>query len=233
MFVEDGNSLAQSFHLLFDKRDINACFKAVSQDGLPHLFSYTYNNCMRFFLILILFFQCSMSWAQAPKSLLEAVSRLAAEEDRKYADGWFFGQLPRVFKSGYGKLSCDLKAKFALDYQAMLVKRKQDLVSNFNSYVPYNQRLIFARDWWKSADQKGLCKFVQLTDKEKLIWLHESILDGSELVFRAREKMDPSKTNSYAILAHDKEQDMVAHYTHENGRVSTFSKTYTQWKGKL
>lgn len=188
---------------------------------------------MRWFLFLTLLFLCSDVLAQAPKGLFQAVSRLAAEEDRKFADGWLFGQLPRVFKSGYGKLSCDLKAKFALDYEAMLMKRKQDLVSNFNSYVPYDQRLIFARDWWKNADQKGMCKFTSLPDKEKLIWLHESILDGSELVFRAREKMDPNKINSYTTLAHDKEQDMVAHYTHENGKVSTFSKTYTQWKGKL
>lgn len=188
---------------------------------------------MRFFLILCLFFHCSQCFAQAPKGLLQAVSKLAAEEDRKYADGWFFGQLPRVFKSGYGKISCDLKAKFALDYEAMLLKRKQDLVSNFNSYVPYNQRLVFARDWWKNADQKGLCKFTALSDKEKLIWVHESILDGSELAFRAREKMDPGKTNSYTVLAHDKEQDMVAHYTHEKGKVSTFSNTYFEWKGKL
>jgi len=188
---------------------------------------------MRIFLILVLLFCTQNTFAQTPKGLLQAVSKLAAEEDRKYADGWFFGQLPRVFKSGYGKLSCDLKAKFALDYEAMLAKRKQDLVSNFNSYVSYDKRLIFARDWWKTADQKGWCKFVSLSDKEKLIWLHESILDGSELAFRAREKLDPQKTNSYAILAHDKEQDMVAHYTHENGRISTFSKTYAEWKGKL
>jgi hypothetical protein len=216
-----------------DKRDINACFAVFTQDSLPHLFLYTYNKGMRLLFILCLIFQALDASAQAPKGLLQAVSKLAAEEDRKYADGWFFGQLPRVFKSGYGKLSCDLKAKFALDYESMLLKRKQDLVSNFNSYVPYNLRLVFAREWWKNADQKGWCKFVSLSDKEKLIWLHESILDGSELAFRAREKLDPDKINSYAVLAHDKEQDMVAHYTHENGKVSTFSKTYSEWKGKL
>lgn len=166
-------------------------------------------------------------------NLHKRVSQLAGQEDHRYADGWFFGQLPRVFKSGYGKLKSDLKASFALDYDFMLSSRSQNMVQNFESYVPYTQRLVFALDWWKKADKKGLCKFVSLTDKEKLIWAHESILDASELVFRVKESMDPAKTTSYAVLAHDKEQDMVAHYTEDKGRVSTFSKLYANWKGKL
>lgn len=166
-------------------------------------------------------------------NLYDSVSKLAQQEDRQYADGWFFGQLPRVFKSGYRKLKPELKASFALDYDRMLQKQSQNMVQNFDSYVPYTQRLLFALDWWKNADKKGLCQFISLPDKEKLIWLHESILDGSELVFRSREQMNPGKTSSLAILAHDKEQDMVAHYTENKGRVSTFSHVYAKWKGKL
>ncbi len=171
--------------------------------------------------------------AQALPDLHQSVSKLALEEDHRYADGWFFGQFPRVFKSGYGKLNPSLKASFALDYDKMLESKKQNLVKDFSSYVPYSERLTYSREWWRKADKKGLCKYCERTDKEKLIWLHESILDASELVFRVKENKNPGKTSSYAILAHDKEQDMVSHYTEVEGRASTFSKLYSEWKGKL
>ena len=136
--------------------------------------------------------------------------REATELEGKVIDGWFFGQDSRSLKSGYTKSASAVKAQFACDYMQMLLDNQEDLLKNWQSYVPYSVREKFARAWW--SDPKHCLTFKAESYYKQINWLHEAIMDGSELWWRALEKQCPEGVTSAAALAHDSEQQMVSKY---------------------
>jgi hypothetical protein len=147
------------------------------------------------------------------------IAQEARARDKEFVDGWYFGELPRIFKSGYGKASADLKTRFAMDYHAFLDGAGENLEAKWESYVPYSQRSKFARAWWTKAD----ATFNSQDAKMKVVWIHEALMDGSELWFRAMEKILTDKVQSSTVLAHDHEQKLVYDYSESERQPGTFS----------
>ncbi len=157
-----------------------------------------------------------------PQTLYPVVLEEATELEGKVIDGWFFGQDSRSLKSGYTKSSSATKAQFACDYMKMLVDSKEDLLTNWQSYVPYSQRAKFAESWW--SDSKHSTSFKSEPYYKQIIWLHEALMDGSELWWRALEKQCQDEVPSAAALAHDSEQQMVSKYKeNESSQDKSFS----------
>ncbi|HEY9717457.1 MAG TPA: hypothetical protein V6C69_08310 [Trichormus sp.] len=161
----------------------------------------------------------SFSPASIPKDelrseIIKQASQLGIE------DGYFFGEEPRNFKTPYSVAPPAVKADFALDYEAMLGQQGEDMISHWESYVPYSKRSQFAREWWsKHSDE-----FNKQTEKYKILWIHEALLDGGELWFRAVEKLAGNNINSIAVLTHDEEQRFVFKYAESEqseGSLST------------
>lgn len=159
------------------------------------------------------------------------IAAMAEQLDRTYEDGWICGRNTRVHKSGYRDVSPQIKAQFAVAYQEMLNKTDQNLAMEASSYVPYSKRFEFALDWWKNSDAREA--FLKEPTKKKLVWLQESMLDGSELFWRVFEKLNPGKVNSVAVMAHDQEQDMVYNYTEREGHPGSFSQQWVIWSDTL
>ncbi|MCA9816450.1 MAG: hypothetical protein R3C24_13980 [Cyanobacteriota/Melainabacteria group bacterium] len=159
------------------------------------------------------------------------IAAMAEQLDRTYEDGWICGRNTRVHKSGYRDVSPQIKAQFAVAYQEMLNKTDQNLAMEASSYVPYSKRFKFALDWWKNSDAREA--FLKEPTKKKLVWLQESMLDGSELFWRVFEKLNPGKVNSVAVMAHDQEQDMVYNYTEREGHPGSFSQQWVIWSDTL
>ena len=172
----------------------------ISKEKTEHLKTYLYN----------------------PQTLYPIVLDEATELEGKVIDGWFFGSDSRSLKSGYTKSTSALKAQFACDYMKMLVDQKEDLVMDWKSYVPYSEREKFARAWW--SDSKHSTAFKTEPYYKQIIWLHEALMDGSELWWRALEKHCPDGVPSSAALAHDSEQQMVSKYKeNESSADKSFS----------
>jgi hypothetical protein len=148
------------------------------------------------------------AFERAPQTLYPTVLKESTELEGKVIDGWFFGSDSRSLKSGYTKSTAALKAQFACDYMQMLLDHHQDLVKNWQSYVPYGEREKFARAWW--SDPRHSTTFVDEPYYKKILWLHEALLDASELWWRALERRCPSGVPSTQALAHDSEQQMVS-----------------------
>lgn len=159
------------------------------------------------------------------------IAAMAEQLDRTYEDGWICGRNTRVHKSGYRDVSPQVKAQFAVAYQEMLNKTDQNLAMEASSYIPYSKRFEFALDWWKNSDAREA--FLKEPTKKKLVWLQESMLDGSELFWRVFEKLNPGKVNSVAVMAHDQEQDMVYNYTEKEGHPGSFSQQWVIWSDTL
>ncbi len=159
------------------------------------------------------------------------IAAMAEQLDRTYEDGWICGRNTRVHKSGYRDVSPQVKAQFAVAYQEMLNKTDQNLAMEASSYIPYSKRFEFALDWWKNSDAREA--FLKEPTKKKLVWLQESMLDGSELFWRVFEKLNPGKVNSVAVMAHDQEQDMVYNYTEREGHPGSFSQQWVIWSDTL
>ena len=159
------------------------------------------------------------------------IAAMAEQLDRTYEDGWICGRNTRVHKSGYRDVCPKIKAQFAVAYQEMLNKTDQNLAMEASSYVPYSKRFKFALDWWKGSDARQA--FIKEPTKKKLVWLQESMLDGSELFWRVFEKLNPGKVNSVAVMAHDQEQDMVYNYTEREGHPGSFSQQWVIWSDTL
>jgi hypothetical protein len=88
--------------------------------------------------------------------------------------------------------------------------------------VPYSTREKFARAWW--SDAKHASGFAEESHYKQIIWLHEAIMDGSELWWRALERQCPEGVPSPAALAHDSEQQMVSKYKeNESSAEKSFS----------
>lgn len=151
----------------------------------------------------------------------EDVEPVAAEADRQLVDGWICGRDPRTFKSPYRTVSPRQKALFALAYRDFIAGRGQNLALSLSTYIPYQDRSHFARQYWEQSDLKE--KFAGETEKYQICWIHESLLDGSELVFRAAERRFGQSLDSALIMAHDVEQNMVSKYMADERTESSFA----------
>lgn len=160
---------------------------------------------------------------------LKAIEELAFASDTTNEDGWVVGGHSRVFKSGYAVVIPSAKAAFAVAYQKMLDKSGQNLATDISTYVPYSKREAFAREWWtNSADYSK--EFKAESVKKQIAWCYESLWDASELFWRVFESRHPGQVNSAAVLAHDKEQQMVFDYSEDEKTPGSFSKRYAAWK---
>lgn len=151
----------------------------------------------------------------------EDVLALTAEHEHAIDDGWWFSEYPRIFKTGYAGATPQLKAQFACDYAGMLADARQDLVADWNSYVTYTKRAEFANSWWQKHDDSGL--FANLSPKMHVLWIHEALLDGSELWWRAFEQKNARNLQAATALAHDEEQKKVFNYMDQEGRPRSLS----------
>jgi len=71
-----------------------------------------------------------------PASIYATVLKESTELQGTMVDGWFHGEDSRSLKTEYAKASPAVKARFACDYQTMLSQSKQDMVNQWQSYVP-------------------------------------------------------------------------------------------------
>ncbi len=149
------------------------------------------------------------------------VEAIAKNVDMGFEDGWIAGRDARVFKSPYKKLSARDKASFAVAYHDWLEPFHQDLGNTLSTYVPYKKRSAFAREYWQNSSSSSL--FKSAIEKYQVAWIHESLLDGSELWWRAAEKRFGNRINSVLTLVHDTEQNMVSKYMEDEKSESTFS----------
>jgi hypothetical protein len=164
----------------------------------------------------------SQSTLKNPEKIYATVLEESTELQGKLVDGWFRSEDWRSLKSGYAQSAPAIKAQFACDYARMLNASGQDMVHNWSSYVPYSKRSEFARRWW--SDPKHSIEFNKKDRWAQIIWLHEALMDASELWWRAFEKSFPEGIESPATLAHDCEQDMVAKFKeNENSPARSFS----------
>jgi hypothetical protein len=152
---------------------------------------------------------------------IDDVAAIAKKVDLGFEDGWIAGREARFFRSPYRTLSAHDKAQFALAYHDFLEPFHQDLGNNLATYVPYKTRAAFARQYWLSSSSGE--KFKNEKEKYQVAWIHESLLDGSELWWRAAEKRFGSKIDSVLALVHDTEQNMVAKYMEDEKTEGTFS----------
>lgn|GEM_PF-2138185 len=163
--------------------------------------------------------------AAADRVTVEEVAAVAEKADRDYVDGWIDGRDPRVFKSYYKTLTPVQKAEFAMAYHDMVEKSDQNLAQSYKTYIPYKKRVAFARNYWENS-QFG-AKFKSEIEKMQVAWIHESLLDGSELWWRAAEGRFGNRISSPSQMAHDVEQNMVSKYMEDEGTESTFSQQMT------
>jgi len=159
---------------------------------------------------------------------LDAIEQLAFATDTTNVDGWVAGTYSRVFKSDYLVVVPTVKARFAVDYQKMLDKSGQNLAVDLKTYVPYSKREAFARQWWSNSEYAKDFKAEPV--KKQIAWCYESLWDGSELFWRVFEARHPNQVNSAAVMAHDKEQQMVHEYMEDEKTPGSFSKRYAVWK---
>jgi hypothetical protein len=153
---------------------------------------------------------------------VEEVEAIAADADKGFADGWIDGRDPRVFKSPYKELTALEKAQFAMAYHDLVEKSDQNLGESYKTYIPYKKRAQFARHYWETSALAP--KFKASIEKMQVAWIHESLLDGSELWWRAAERRFGNAIDSATQMAHDVEQNMVSKYMEDEGTESTFSK---------
>lgn len=138
---------------------------------------------------------------------------------RGLEDGWYYGQEPRLFKSLYEFTSPQMKAAFAVAYLRMLSDEGEDMIRDWQSYVPYSKRSLFARKWWNDNCQE----FRKQNAKMKVVWIHEALLDSAELVWRRAEKITQGELSSSQQLAHDEEQRLVFNWAENEQSFGSLS----------
>ncbi len=146
--------------------------------------------------------------------MLEAITDEAARLDKIYEDGWIVGRESRTFKTPYARIAAKKKAQFAVDYAEMMKQSKEDLASNWASYVPYSERARFALKWWQKEPT-----FSALNMRKQDIWIHEALLDASELYWRMLERR--TSPGNAQVIAHDVDQDMVCKFM-ENDHMASY-----------
>lgn len=163
---------------------------------------------------------CSNQMVPAPPPPVPVLSNQVLKplilDDAKHlgiVDGFYFGEEPRNFKTGYLLTKPEMKTEFALAYEDMLNKHGENMLLNWQSYVPYSQRADFAKNWWT----EHCPDFRTQQKKYKILWMHEAMLDAGELWFRAVEKAARDSMDSSRVLTHDEEQRLVFKYA-ENDR---------------
>ncbi len=149
------------------------------------------------------------------------VAAVAAEADKTLVDGWICGRDPRTFKSPYRTISAQEKAEFALAYRDFIASKHQALAQSRSTYIPYKERSAFARNYWENSKEGD--EFKKQEERYQIAWVHESLLDGSELLFRAMERKLGAGLDSVVIMAHDVEQNMVSKYMEDERTERTFS----------
>lgn len=165
--------------------------------------------------------------AAAESELLASIRDVAQTADNNFEETWICNRNPRVLKTGYARVPAQGKAEFALAYRQMLEAQNENLAMDINTYVSYEKRAAFARDYWRNS--KYADAFAKETDKKKVQWIYESMLDAGELFWRGYESLHPEQMNSAAVLAHYKEQDMVFNYMENEHKPSSFSEQYSKW----
>jgi len=170
--------------------------------------------------------QARMMSEQVTHAEVEAVAR---DADKILVDGWICGRDPRTFKSPYRVIPASSKADFALAYRDFVASKEQNLAASRSTYIPYKVRAAFARQYWENNKQHS-AEFKKETEKYQVAWIHESLLDGSELMFRALEQKFGAALNSSLIMAHDVEQNMVSKYMEDERTESSFA---MQMKAKV
>lgn len=174
----------------------------------------------------IWFYGCAEFHAPPPRSIMveptfAEVKSEAQKHDRVMEDGWYFGELPRIFKSPYGQVSLDDKVKFAVAQAEFLKAEKQNMAKDMASYVPYSKRAEFAQKWWQQSD-KGK-QFSEQPEKFHILWIQESLMDGSELWWRAFEDKNRATMSSERAFAHDEEQRRVSQFLDVEGQPRSLS----------
>ncbi|MBI2809505.1 MAG: hypothetical protein HYX67_01550 [Candidatus Melainabacteria bacterium] len=154
---------------------------------------------------------------QLKKSIIEQ----AHQVDQTVVDGWFFGQEPRLFKSAYRKTTPEQKADFAMDYAKLVADSGQQMDVKWDSYIPYSKRREFAIAWW--SDPAHDTEYLKQDPKYQVLWIHEALLDGSELWWRSYERLGGPQVPPPAVLAHDAEQSLVSKYSESDHNPGSFS----------
>ncbi len=113
-------------------------------------------------------------------TFFKAIQEIAAEQDKNPSKDWF-PTGPRKFKSGYGKVSNNVKAAFSLDLQDWAFSKGERLDNLTATYIPYKKREEFAMWWWNRHDSNY--KKAAPWDKDQ--WKYEAIIDGTELMWKA------------------------------------------------
>lgn len=169
---------------------------------------------------------CAEFHAPPPHSILvdptaDEVKTEAGKHERVMEDGWYFGELPRIFKSPYGQTSLDDKVRFAIAEAKFLKESKQNMAKDMTTYVPYSQRAEFAQKWWQASDQAK--SFGEQPEKLHILWIQESLMDGSELWWRALEDKNRATMDAMRALAHDEEQKRVSQFLDVEGQPRSLS----------
>ena len=154
------------------------------------------------------------------------VEAIATEADKSFVDGWIDGRESRTFKSPYRTVTPLEKAKFAMSYHDMIENSDQNLAQSYKTYIPYKKRVAFARNYWENSAEAP--EFKKAIEKMQVAWLHESLLDGSELWWKAAEIHFGNAIDSPTQMAHDVEQNMVSKYMEDEGTESTFSQQMSE-----
>lgn len=169
---------------------------------------------------------CAEFHAPPPRSILvdptvDEVRTEASKHERVMEDGWYFGELPRIFKSPYGQMSIDDKVRFAVAEAEFLKQEKQNMAKDMSTYVPYSKRAEFAKKWWQGSDKAKL--FAEQPEKLHILWIQESLMDGSELWWRALEDKNRATMDAMRALAHDEEQKRVSRFQDIEGQPRSLS----------
>ncbi len=160
-------------------------------------------------------------------NIQQKIESIAERADHGLEEAWICGRNARVLKTGYAGVSPKGKAEFAIAYEKMLESTKENLAQDLKSYIPYSTRAKFAHEFWIKSDSRQ--SFEKEKKKKKIQWIYESLLDASELFWRAYEQVHPEQVNSAAVLAHYKEQDMVFNYMEDEKTPGSFSGEYVKW----
>lgn len=113
-------------------------------------------------------------------TIFKAIVEIAGEQDKNPSKDWF-PTGPRKFKSGYGKVSNNVKAAFSLDLQSWAFEKGERLDNLTATYIPYKKREEFAMFWWNRHD----ANYKKATPWGKDQWKYEAIIDGTQLVWKA------------------------------------------------
>lgn len=127
-------------------------------------------------------------------TIFKAIEEIASEQDKSPSKDWF-PTGPRKFKSGYGKVANNVKAAFSIDLQNWAFEMGERLDSINETYIPYKKREEYAMWWWLRHD----ANYKKAAPWDKDQWKYESIIDGTELVWKAGNKATSGYSASMTV----------------------------------